>query len=76
MNYRVFVPFVALAACTPLSEAQMADREYRRGEYRARFLDFRIACEEEGGTVVIRSRRKLGPDRVPELGDHYHCEAP
>ncbi len=76
MKDTVLFPLVLLAACVPLNEEQMADREYRRGEYRAKFLDFRIACEAEGGTVVIRSRRKLSPDRIPVLGDRYHCEAP
>ena len=76
MKDAVFLPLVLLAACAPLSEEQMADREYRRGEYRAKFLDFRVACEAEGGTVVIRSRRKLSPDRIPVLGDRYRCEAP
>lgn len=76
MKHGVFIPIAMLAACAPLNEEQMADREYRRGEYRAIFMDFRVACEAEGGTVVIRSRRKLSPDRIPVLGDHYHCEAP
>ncbi|MEQ8207583.1 MAG: hypothetical protein RIA65_15525 [Woeseia sp.] len=65
-----------LVACAPLNEAQKAEREYRRGEYRAKFFDYRQACEEMGGTVVIRSNRRIKPDRVPKFGDKYHCEVP
>lgn len=65
-----------LAACAPLSEQEMFEREYQRGEFKAKFLDYREACEAEGGTVIIRSRGRLGPDRMPEYGDHYHCEVP
>jgi len=65
-----------MAACAPFSEKQMIEREYQRGEYKARFLDYRDACEAEGGTVIIRSRRRLGPDGIPEYGDDYHCEVP
>ena len=65
-----------LTACAPLDEAQKAEREYRRGEYRAKFLDYRQACAELGGTVVIRSNRRIKPDRVPKFGDKYHCEVP
>lgn len=65
-----------LGACAPLTEQEIFEREYQRGEFKARFLDFRKACEAEGGTVVIRSRGRLGADRIPGYGDQYHCEIP
>lgn len=68
--------FAVLVACTPLTEREIAEREYRRGEFRAKFLEFRRECEARGGTVVVRSRRRVGPDRIPQLGDHYYCDSP
>lgn len=65
-----------LLACTPLTEQQMAEREFRRGEYRAKYLDYRESCEAMGGNVIVHSRRRMNHDRMPELGDRYHCEIP
>ncbi|MDZ7645481.1 MAG: hypothetical protein U5K76_15455 [Woeseiaceae bacterium] len=65
-----------VSACTPLTERERQDREYERGEFRAQYLEFKAACEAQGGTVVIRSRRRIGPDRIPNPGDYYRCEAP
>ncbi len=67
---------MSLAACTPLNEQEIAEREYKRGEFRAEFLAYRKACEAKGGTVVIWSHRKIRADRVARPGDRYHCEVP
>ena len=68
--------WLLLAACTPLTEQQIAEREFQRGEERAKFLDYKAACEAEGGNVVIRARRRMAHDRMPGPGDRYHCEIP
>jgi len=76
MNRILLTALVTATACAPLDEAEIAAREYQRGEFRAKFLEYRKDCEEIGGTVVIRSHRRIRADRVARPGDRYHCEIP
>lgn len=62
------------AACSPLDEREIAEREYQRENYLLQFLDFKRACERAGGWVVIRAHQRIGPDGLPNPGDHYRCE--
>lgn len=66
----------ASAACVTPDENARAEREYRRGEFQAEFLEYKLRCEDKGGTVVIRARNKRRHDRLPQPGDLYHCDYP
>ena len=73
----LIMPLVlAVAGCAPLSQEEMAEREYRHEDFRARFIDYKERCEALGGNVVIRSHRKIRADRIARPGDRYHCELP
>lgn len=63
-----------IAACAPLSEQDAFEQEYRRGEYQAKFVDFREACNARGGTVIVISRHRGPRQHLPVPGDRYHCE--
>ncbi len=65
-----------IAGCAPLTEEELAEREYRLGELRAEFLEYRERCKAIGGTVVIRSRGRANTDGMPNIGDRYHCQVP
>ena len=62
--------------CAPMTEEELAEREYRLGELRAEFLEYRERCKALGGTVVIRSRGRVNTDGLPNIGDRYHCQVP
>ena len=63
----------ALAGCASLDEARLEDRSYARADFENRFLDYRAACQRNGGRVFILASGKVGRDGIPTRGDRYVC---
>lgn len=62
-----------LAGCAPFDEVRLEDRTYARADYENRFLDYRAACQRNGGRVYILASGRVGRDGVPTRGDRYFC---
>ena len=69
----IIATVLVLTACSPLTEAQRADREHRRSSFELQFLDYRRHCNAAGKKVVIFANQSVGRDGIPNLGDRYYC---
>ncbi len=64
---------IFLSACSVMTERQKEERDYRRAEFEAAYLEYERWCHSMGRQVVIQAG--LGPDRrgIPTPGDYYTC---
>lgn len=69
-----FAAIVLIAGCS-ITEEQREAREYRDAEWRAKFLEFRAKCRNDGGRLVVhgdtQTHRRYG---IPNYGDYYGCQ--
>jgi hypothetical protein len=59
--------------CTTLTEAQIEEHDYRRSDFRNRFVEDRSRCFARGGRIYIAAGQTLGRDGIPNPGDRYFC---
>ncbi len=60
-------------ACSPLTDVQREDREYRRAGFELQFRDYRRRCNATGKKVFIIANQSVGRDGIPNIGDRYYC---
>lgn len=68
-----FLFAIIAAACAPLDERQLAERDYRRADREAVFHDFRARCRSKGKRIVIYADQRIGRDGVPGPGNVVFC---
>ena len=71
--FALAVASLLLSACASLPEDEAAWRAYEKQQHKQRFIAFRNACFDAGGTVIVQASQRLGPDAVPFPGDRYFC---
>ncbi len=62
-----------LAGCASLSDQARENREYRRLDFQARFLEYRRQCYAAGGRIYINATGSLDRAGVPKRGSRYNC---
>ena len=64
---------LTLAGCAALDETRLEDRTYARADFENRFLDYRAACQRNGGRIYILATGRVDRDGIPGRGDRYFC---
>ena len=71
----VLIATLLTAACAPLTQQQLDEREYRNVDWENRYLNYSQRCMASGGRMVIQSNssHRLRQRNIPRRGDHYSC---
>ena len=70
---RALVLALLLVSCTPLTEAQRDEIEYRRVEAQIEFEAFVRACTEAGGIVCTKGRHIIDLKMARCVRGPYEC---
>ncbi len=76
-KYVATIPVLAacvIAACAPMTEAELEKREIARLEFREQFVAHRAACNASGGRILVDGWAEFDRDGVPEHRVYYVCE--
>ena len=78
MRGTILIATLLLAACAPLTQQQLEEREYRNVDWENRYLSYNQRCLAAGGRMVIQSSssHRLRQRNVPRRGDYYSCTSP
>lgn len=63
----------ATGGCASLTDAELERRDYRRADFRNRFIEERARCFAHGGRIYVSAGQTLGRDGIPKPGDRYFC---
>ena len=65
--------FALCVGCAPMTEAERAEREYARIEFRDAFRTERDLCAARGGHFVYDGMAELDRDGIPRSRVWYNC---